>query len=69
MKARLLSVLVAAMIAGVASYSPLAESQPELAAIDFVQLNSQAMAALQTLRFSQEIRFAQQDTGELPSSQ
>jgi hypothetical protein len=66
MKARLLSVLVAALIAGVAVYSPAAETQIgkqiEPDQIDFASLHSQAASALQSLQSAQDRRAALQDT-------
>ncbi len=58
MKARLLSVLIAALIAGVAVYTPAAEGQPEPDQIDFASLHSQASAALQTLQSAQARQLA-----------
>lgn len=60
MKARLLSVLLAALIAGVAVYTPAPEGQPEPDQIDFAILNGQATAALQLLQSAQEQRLALQ---------
>jgi hypothetical protein len=60
MKARLLSVLLAALIAGVAVYTPVAEGQPEPDQIDFALLHGQAAAALQLLQTAQEQRVARQ---------
>jgi hypothetical protein len=71
MKARLLSVLLAALIAGVAVYSPSAESQigsraksdqAEPEQIDFMTLHSQAANAMQSLQSAQDRRVASQDT-------
>ncbi len=60
MKARLLSVLLAAVIAGVAVYTPAAEGQPEPDQIDFAELHGQAAAALQLLQSAQAQRVAPQ---------
>jgi hypothetical protein len=60
MRARLLSVLLAALIAGVAVYTPSAEGQPEPDQIDFAELHGQAAAALQMLQTSQERNLAPQ---------
>lgn len=60
MKARLLSVLLAALIAGVAVYTPHAEGQREPDQIDFALLHGQAAAALQLLQTAQEQRLAPQ---------
>jgi hypothetical protein len=62
MKARLLSVLLAALIAGVAVYSPSAEIQIEPDQIDFASLHSQAAGALQSLQCAQDRGAAPQDT-------
>ena len=60
MKARLLSVLLAALIAGIAVYTPASEGQPEPDQIDFALLHGQAAAALQLLQTAQEQRVAPQ---------
>ena len=60
MKARLLSVLLAALIAGVAVYTPTAEGPREPDQIDFALLHGQAAAALQLLQTAQEQRVAPQ---------
>jgi hypothetical protein len=60
MKARLLSVLLAALIAGVAVYSPSAETQIEPDQIDFAILHGQAAAALQLLQSAREQRLLPQ---------
>ena len=60
MKARLLSVLLAALIAGAAVYTPAAEGQHEPDQIDFASLHGQAAAALQLLQSAQERNAPQQ---------
>ena len=62
MKARLLSVLLAALIAGVAVYTPVAEGQREPDQIDFAILHGQAAAALQLLQSAREQRLLPQQT-------
>jgi hypothetical protein len=54
MKARLLSVLLAALVAAVAVYTPVAEGQREPDQIDFAILHGQAAAALQLLQSARE---------------
>jgi hypothetical protein len=62
MKTGLLSILFAALIAGVAVYTPPAEGQPEPDQIDFASLHSQAASALQLLQTSQAQRITLAET-------
>jgi hypothetical protein len=61
MTSRMLSVVAAAIIAGLVVYDPpTTEIRPIPEPIDFTHLNSQAAAALQLLKASQAQRIAPQ---------
>lgn len=62
MKARLLSVAAAAMIAGLVVCDPPTEAQRVPDPIDFVHLNHQAAAALQMLQAAQAQRLTEAET-------
>lgn len=58
MKCRIMSVVAAAMIAGLAVYEPSAETRQSADPIDFAHLNQQAAAALQHLQTAQQQRLS-----------
>jgi hypothetical protein len=62
MTSRMVSVVAAAVIVGLVVYDPPAEIQRVPDPIDFVHLNSQAAAALQSLRALQAQRIAEAET-------
>jgi hypothetical protein len=68
MTSRMLSVFAAAMIAGLVVYDPSAEIQQIPDPIDFMRLNNQAAAALQSLQASQAQRIALQADEAAPVS-
>ena len=65
MRAQIFSCLIVGAAAiGAAFWTPVAEVRDEPTPIDFSNLNSQANAALETLRASQESRLALLQTAE-----